>query len=86
MKQEEHRLQREMVFTLHHTIATLNALRKKLFENIVRKYWQLALSPFSHNVFYPFNPLPYTPILGPSNSATNKDMMVKIWTNGDTVI
>ena len=28
------------------------------------------------------NPLPRMPILGSSNSAANKDMMTKIWTNG----
>ena len=33
-----------------------------------------------------FNPLPHMPILGTSNLATNKDMMSKIWTNGDTII
>ena len=32
------------------------------------------------------NPLPDMPILGSSNSAANKDMMSKIWTNGDTII
>ena len=32
------------------------------------------------------NPLTYTPILGLSNSIANKDMMSKIWTNGDTII
>ena len=32
------------------------------------------------------NPLTDTPILGSTNSAANKDMMPKIWTNGDTVI
>ena len=32
------------------------------------------------------NPLPDMPILGPSNSAANKDMMSKIWTNVDTII
>ena len=26
------------------------------------------------------------PILGPSNSTANKDMISKIWTNGDTII
>ena len=26
------------------------------------------------------------PILGSSNSAANKDMMAKIWTNGNTII
>ena len=29
---------------------------------------------------------PDMPILGFSNSAANKDMMSKIWANGDTVI
>ena len=32
------------------------------------------------------NPLPYMSNLGSSNSAVNKDMMSKIWTNGDTII
>ena len=32
-----------------------------------------------------FNPLPHVPI-GSSNSAANKDMMSKVWTNGDTVL
>ena len=31
------------------------------------------------------NPLPHMPILGSSNSAASKDMMSKIWTNGDSV-
>ena len=32
------------------------------------------------------NPLLVMPILGFSNSVANKDMMSKIWTNGDTII
>ena len=32
------------------------------------------------------NLLPHMPILGSSNSAANKDMMSKIWTNGDIII
>ena len=32
------------------------------------------------------NPLPDIPILGSSNSAANKDMMSKIWTNVETII
>ena len=32
------------------------------------------------------DPLPHMPILGSLNSAANKDMMSKIWTNGDTII
>ena len=31
-------------------------------------------------------PLPDMPILGSSDSAANKDMMSKIWTNIDTII
>ena len=42
-----------------------------------------AISPFSTVIF---NPLPHMAILGFSNSAANKDMMSKIWTNGDTDI
>ena len=30
----------------------------------------------------PLNPLPDMPILDSSNSAVNKDIMSKIWTNG----
>ena len=33
-----------------------------------------------------FNPLLHMPILGSSNSAENKDIMSKIWTNEDTII
>ena len=33
-----------------------------------------------------FKSLPDMPLLGSSSSAANKDMMAKIWTNGDTVI
>ena len=31
-------------------------------------------------------PLSHIPILGSSNSGANKDIMSKIWTNGDTII
>ena len=33
-----------------------------------------------------FNPLPDIPILSFQNSKANKDMMSKMWTNGDTII
>ena len=33
-----------------------------------------------------FNALPHMPILGFSDSAANKDVMSKIWTNEDTTI
>ena len=32
------------------------------------------------------NPIPHMPILGSSNSAANKNMVSKMWTNGDTII
>ena len=32
------------------------------------------------------NPLPDMPLLGSSSSTANKDKMLKIWTNGDTII
>ena len=32
-----------------------------------------------------FNPLPLMRILGSSNSVANKDVMLKIFTNGDTI-
>ena len=54
-------------------------------ENIVgkgRKCWLQIFSP----LLTMFNPLPDMPILGSSNSAANKDMMSKIWKNGDTII
>ena len=40
----------------------------------------------SHITILCLNPLPHMPILGSSYSAANKDMMSKIWTNGDTII
>ena len=33
-----------------------------------------------------FNASPNMPVLSSSNSAANKDMMSKIWTNGNTII
>ena len=38
-----------------------------------------------YNTHKGFNPLPHMSISGSSNSAANKDMMSKIWTNGDTI-
>ena len=38
------------------------------------------------NHFIKFNPLPDMPILGSTNSAANKNIVSKIWTNGDTII
>ena len=37
-------------------------------------------------IYHIFNPLPDKPILGSSDSTSNKDMMSKLWTYGDTVI
>ena len=47
------------------------------------------MHPLSHveNVFVNvFNLLPHMSILGFPNSAANKDMMAKMWTNRDTII
>ena len=38
------------------------------------------------SLVYCINPLPDMPILGSSNSAASKDLMSKIWTNGDIII
>ena len=38
------------------------------------------------HVYRSINPLPHLAILGSTNSAANRDMMSKIWINGDTVI
>ena len=35
---------------------------------------------------YQSYPLPDMPMLDSSNSAANKDMISKIWSNGDTII
>ena len=46
-----------------------------------------APRPGKKNIYkYNVNPLSDMPILGSSNSAVNKDMMSKIWTNEDTII
>ena len=51
----------------------------QLFQNLIPSYFPVCL-------LRTINPLPHMPILGSSNSTLNKDMMAKIWTNGDTVI
>ena len=38
------------------------------------------------HVYRSVNPLPHMAILGSSNSAANRDMLSKIWINGDTLI
>ena len=38
------------------------------------------------SVWYRINPLPHMPILRYFNSAASKDMMSKLWKNGDTII
>ena len=53
-----------------------------LTDKLVEKYVGFSLY-FSTDTL---SPLPSMPILDSSNSETNKDMMSKIWTNGDTVI
>ena len=49
-----------------------------LLNAVDNKEWQYRL------IMY-FYPLPRMPILGPTNSAANKDMMSKILTNWDTI-
>ena len=48
-------------------------------QNIV--VWESVTTPVKS-----FNSLPHMSILGSSSSAANKNMMSKIWTNGDTII
>ena len=48
-------------------------------------YITVASAPI-HAFLEFFNPLPDMPILGSSSSTANKDMMSKIWTNGETSI
>ena len=51
------------------------------------KLYANALRPFYRaNLNYSINPLLDVPVLGSSTSATNKVMLPKIWTNGDTII
>ena len=38
------------------------------------------------HVYRSINPLPHMEILGSTNSAAYRDMMSKIWINGDTFI
>ena len=54
-------------------------------ENIVGKGENVGYQHFLLSLRC-LNPLPHMPILGSSNSAANKDMMSKTWTNGDTII
>ena len=81
------------LITLSSLYIHFNTLKTKAVGKHCEKRWNCskwAISPFSTNVFYvicilkSFNPLPYMPILGSSNSAANKDMMSKILTNGNT--
>ena len=46
----------------------------------------LHFKPYLSEFSAVLNPLPCMPILDSSNSAANKDMMSKIWTNGGTII
>ena len=77
---------------------TLRSTRND-FQNFVEKGKMMVTSFFwFHRCFLPHhkkthtnlatfsNPLPKMRILGFTNSAAKKDMMSKIWTNGDTII
>ena len=61
----------------------------KVFGKIWKIWYteNLNLCFIAENGFkFELNPLPNMKILGSSNSAAHKDMMSKIWTNGDTFI
>ena len=47
--------------------------------------WLCVLELWYQTKVFFLNSLSNMPILGSSNSAANKDMMAKIWTNGDTI-
>ena len=42
--------------------------------------------PTLRRTYISINPLPHMAILGSTNSAANRDMMSKIWINGETII
>ena len=50
------------------------------------QYIQYKMLPVRLHVYRSINPLPHMAILGSTNSAANRDMMSKIWINGDTII
>ena len=55
-------------------------------ENSDHKHFLLFPRFSTAACFSVVNPLSDMPILGSLNSAASKDMMSKIWTNGDTII
>ena len=76
-------------FVLLHTCTTqsqfLTTVKDKNFQDLMI----IIILSFFRHVFYPIkdvHPLPDKPNLGSSNSAANKDMMLKVWTNRDTII
>ena len=58
---------------------TPKILWKKEKFSVVSSLWSVVDDVFD------FNPLPDMPILGSSISAANKDLMSKIWNNGDSL-
>ena len=52
---------------------------------VVWKSPEMAVTGSISGLDHFFNPLPHMAFLGSSNSVANKDMMSKIWVNGDTV-
>ena len=73
---------------LLHTSASCNTKKiimdHKLYDKFLIIVHHLsALALFCQCIAqFTFNPLPHMPILGSSNSAENKSMKFKIWTNG----
>ena len=54
--------------------------------NVFKSFLNFRIHKTQDSVENMINPFPDTPILGSSNSMANKDMMSKIWTNGNTNI
>ena len=86
------------VFTISRMILTHSSNVFQLFtmlRNLYQPWRKILLKTFSPfpvmSSILPkqiliFNPLPHMPILGSSNSAANKDMTSKTWTNGNTIV
>ena len=70
------------------SLSSGNGLNNQKSTNCVtfksQKLWKIKLRTYI--TVYQQYPLPDMPIFASLNSAANKDMMSKVWTNGDTII
>ena len=66
---------------IHNNSLMFNIMAFYLFSYQMMRFW---FCPKLKDLF--LNPLPDMPSLGFSNSAANKEMISKIWTNGDSII